>query len=76
MCGPAQPEHFEFALKLNAELTYGSLSIRIVNGQAMFVMTRTFPRDRIATVDVRAALLEIARRADRLEQRLTGADVY
>jgi serine/threonine-protein kinase len=76
VCGPAQLEHFEFALKLNAELTYGSLSIRNVNGQPMFVMSRTFPRDRIATVDVRAALLEIARRADRVEQELTDADLY
>lgn len=76
VCGPAEPEHFEFALKLNAELTYGSLSIRNVNGQAMFVMTRTFPRDRIATVDVRAALLELARRADRVEQQLGDADLY
>jgi serine/threonine protein kinase len=76
VCGPAQPEHFEFALKLNAELTYGSLSIREVNDQPMFVMTRTFPRDRIAAVDVRAALLEIARRADRVEHRLTDADLY
>jgi serine/threonine-protein kinase len=76
VCGPAHPDYFEFALKLNAELTYGSLSIRNVNGQAMFVMTRTFPRDRIAPVDVRAALLEIARRADRVEQQLTDADLY
>jgi serine/threonine protein kinase len=76
VCGPAQLEHFEFALKLNAELTYGSLSIRNVNGEPMFVMSRTFPRDRIATVDVRAALLEIARRADRVEQELSDADLY
>jgi serine/threonine-protein kinase len=76
VCGPALPEHFEFALRLNAELTYGSLSIRNVNGQPMFVMTRTFPRDRIAAVDVRAAFLEIARRADRVEQELTDVDLY
>jgi len=76
VCGPALPEHFEFALKLNAELTCGSLSIRNVNGQPMFVMTRTFPRDRIAAVDVRAAFLEIARRADRVEQELTDVDLY
>jgi serine/threonine protein kinase len=76
VCGPAATEHFEFALKLNAELTYGSLSIRNVNGQPMFVMTRTFPRDRIDPLDVRAALLEIARRADRVEQQLGDADLY
>jgi serine/threonine protein kinase len=76
VCGPAHAVHFEFALKLNAELTYGSLSIRNVNDQAMFVMTRTFPRERVDAVDVRAALLEIARRADRVEQQLSDADLY
>jgi serine/threonine-protein kinase len=76
VCGPASPGHFEFALKLNAKLTYGSLSIRTVNGQGMFVMTRTFARDRACSADIRAALLEIARRADRVEQQLTNSDLY
>jgi serine/threonine-protein kinase len=76
VCGPALAEHFEFALRLNAELTYGSISIRSVEGQPMFVMTRAFPRERVDPVDVRAALLEIARRADRVEQQLTDADLY
>lgn len=76
VCGPAHPSHYEFALKLNAKLTYGSLSIRDVHGQPMFVMTRTFARDRVCAVDIRAALLEIARRADRVEQQLTDSDLY
>src|SRR5262249_40357892 len=44
VCGPADPKHFEFALRLNEKLTYGSISIRNVNEQPMFVMTRTFAR--------------------------------
>jgi serine/threonine-protein kinase len=76
VCGPALPEHFEFALRLNAELTYGSISVRSVDGQPTFVMTRTFPRERVDPVEVRAALLEIARRADHVEQLLTDADRY
>jgi serine/threonine-protein kinase len=76
VCGPALLEHFEFALRLNAELTYGSISIRSVDGRPMFVMTRTFARERVDPVDIRAALLEIARRADSAEQQLTNADLY
>jgi serine/threonine-protein kinase len=76
VCGPALPEHFEFALRLNAELTHGSISVRSVGGRPMFVMTRTFPRERADPVQVRAALLEIAGRADRVEQQLTDADHY
>ncbi|AGA26007.1 serine/threonine protein kinase [Singulisphaera acidiphila] len=76
VCGPGDPKHYEFALKLNDKLTYGSLSIRNVNGQPMFVMTRAFARDLVCAADVRAALLEIARRADHVEMQLTNADLY
>ncbi len=76
VCGPADPNHFEFALRMNDKLTYGSLSIRNVNGQPMFVMTRTFAREHVCAADVRAALLEIARRGDRVEQQLSDADLY
>jgi eukaryotic-like serine/threonine-protein kinase len=76
VCCPAEPRHYEFALKLNAEMTYGGLSIREVNGQAMFVMTRTFPRGHVHPDDIRAALVDIARRSDWVEQQLTHADVY
>ncbi|WP_435011685.1 serine/threonine protein kinase [Tundrisphaera lichenicola] len=76
VCCPAEPLHYEFALKLNAEMTYGGLSIREVNGQDMFVMTRTFPRGHVHPEDVRAALIDIARRSDWVELQLTHADVY
>jgi serine/threonine-protein kinase len=76
VCCPAEPRHYEFALRLNAEMTYGGLSIREVNGQAMFVMTRTFPRGHVHPDDIRTSLIDIARRSDRVEQQLTHADVY
>jgi serine/threonine-protein kinase len=76
VCGPAEPKHYEFALKMNDKLTYGSLSIRNVNGQPMFVMTRTFARDHVCSADIRASLLEIARRGDHIEQLLTNVDLY
>jgi eukaryotic-like serine/threonine-protein kinase len=76
VCAPADPRYFEFALRLNDRLSYGSLSIRNVNGEPMFVMTRTFPRDHVCATDIRAALLEIARRSDVVEQQLTNADVF
>ena len=76
VCAPADPRHFEFALRLNDRLSYGSLSLRNVNGEPMFVMTRTFPRDHVCAMDIRAALLEIARRSDVVEQQLTNADLF
>jgi serine/threonine-protein kinase len=76
VCAPALPKHFEFALKLNAELTYGSLSIRKVADKSMFVMARTYSRGLVTSADIRAAVQEIARRGDWLEQQLTSTDLY
>jgi len=76
VCCPAEPRHHEFALRLNSEITYGGLSIREVNKQAMFVMTRTFPRGNVQPDAIRSALVDIARRSDWVEQQLTHADVY
>jgi serine/threonine-protein kinase len=76
VCCPADPKHYEFALKLNAELTYAGLSVREVNGEPMFVMSRTYPRAHADAGQVRAAIKEIAKRSDWVEQQLTQADVY
>lgn len=76
VCGPAEPTHYASALALNGRLTYGSLSIRHVLGAPMFVMSRTFPRDRVRTSELRDAIMEIARRSVQIEQQLTQLDQY
>ncbi len=76
VCCPADPKHYEFALKLNSELTYGGLSVRNVNGVPMFVMSRTYSRSHCNATEIRVALREIARRSDWVEQQLTHADIY
>jgi serine/threonine-protein kinase len=76
VCGPADPAYYEYALTLNAHLTYGSISVHDVMGTPMFIMSRTFLRDSVRPEDLRNALLEIARRSDRIENQLTRADQY
>jgi serine/threonine-protein kinase len=76
VCAPADPKHFAYALKLNAHLTYGSISIHKVLGSPMFVMSRTFLMDTARPVDIRDALIEIARRSDHVEKQLTQMDQY
>ena len=61
VCGPAEPEHFRYALLLNAHLTFGSISIHDVLGKQMFVMSRTFLRDTVRPEELRDAMIEIAR---------------
>lgn len=75
VCGPAKESHHEYALRLNATLTHGSLSIREVNGDSMFVMTRVFPRVSVTASDIRAAVEEIARHGDRVEHELSPSDL-
>jgi serine/threonine-protein kinase len=74
VCAAATPRHFEFALKLNARLTHGSISVREVNGEPMFVMSRTFLRASVTAAEVRATIKEIARQADQVEVQMMGAD--
>jgi serine/threonine-protein kinase len=76
VCGPANPAYHAYALKLNAHLTFGSISIHDVLGKPMYVMSRTFVRDTVGAEEVRDALLEIARRADYVEERMTRLDQY
>lgn len=76
VCGPADASHFEYALRLNADLTHGSLSIHELHGQPMFVMTKTFYRSHVSPEEIRAAVVEIARHSDRIEQRLTFTDLF
>jgi serine/threonine-protein kinase len=76
VCCPADPAHFEFALKLNAELAYGGLSLREVEGRPMFVMARTYPQGRVTPAEIRDVLHEIALRSDWVEQQLTSADDF
>jgi serine/threonine-protein kinase len=73
VCGIASARHYEFALKLNAALTHGSISIREVNGEPMFVMSRSFLRANVTPAEIRAAVKEIARQGDQVEQQLSGA---
>jgi serine/threonine-protein kinase len=76
VCGPADPEYFAYALTLNSHLTFGSISIHDVLGRQMFVMSRTFLRDKVHPEELRDAMLEIARRADSVEKQLTRLDEY
>jgi serine/threonine-protein kinase len=76
VCAPADPKHFAYALKLNAHLTYGSISIHNVLSAPMFVMSRSFLLDTARPEDIRDALVEIAARSDHVEKLLTRMDQY
>lgn len=74
ICCPADPRYYEQALLQNAVVLHGSLAIREINGQKMFVVINAYPRSTVAPEEIRRSVLEIAEQADRVEQIITGHD--
>jgi serine/threonine-protein kinase len=73
-CCEAAPAFYEQALRLNAEIPHGGLSIREVDGQMQFVMVDTYPRATVDVEEIRRSILEVAYRADAVENLLTRQD--
>lgn len=74
ICGPAQTEYYEQALRLNSEMLHGSLALRVINGEPHFVVVDTYPRSTVDPEEIRRTVLNIAQNADQVEHRLTGLD--
>jgi serine/threonine-protein kinase len=75
LCCEARPSFYEEALRLNASLQHGGISIRDIDGRPCFVMVDTYPRGTVTAEDIRRSVFELGSRADSIEQRLTGRDV-
>jgi len=75
ICCPALPRFYEQALRLNAEVLHGGLSIRDIDGQACFVMVDTYPRATVQGEEIRRSVVEVGFQADNIELMLTGRDV-
>ena len=76
VCGPADADHYEAALRLNAELPHGSITIRDLEGVPMFCATNTYPRASADAESIRRSVLELAQQADALEVLLTDGDLH
>jgi len=74
VCGPAAPSYYEEALRLNAVMSHGSITIRDIAGGPMFCATNTYPRETADPEEVRRSVLELAHRADSIERLLTNQD--
>ncbi len=74
VCCPARPGFYEQALRLNAQVLHGGLSIRDIDGMPSFVMVDTYPRATVAAEEIRRSVVEVGFQADNIERKLTGAD--
>lgn len=75
ICCEARPDFYEHALRLNAVVLHGGLSIKDINQQPCFVMVDTFPRATVSAEEIRRSTIEVGSRADEIERLLTGCDV-
>lgn len=76
LCAKAETAYFETALRLNAEILHGALSIQEIDGEAAFVMVDSYPRATVDAEEIRRSVLEVAQRADAVEQLLTQRDFH
>jgi serine/threonine protein kinase len=74
VCCKAEPAFYEEALRMNALVPHGGLSIRDIDGVPHFVMVDTYPRATVDGEEIRRSVIEIGTHADRVEQMLTGMD--
>ncbi len=75
-CAPARPSYYEDALALNASLPHAKVGIQPKGDQLWFVVSNVYPRATCDPEELKLSILQVAEWADRLEQTLTGADIY
>ena len=75
-CGPADPEHFERALRMNSRIAHGAIAVRRIDGRDRFVMVDSYPASTLDAEAVRRSAWEVAVYADELERELTGGDEH
>ena len=75
ICCEARADFYEDALRLNALMHHGGISIRDIGGRPYFVMVDTYSRATVSGEDIRRSALELGSRADSVEKQLTGKDV-
>jgi hypothetical protein len=69
-CGPADPQHYEYALRRNLRMPYGALAIRDGRGGPQFVIFNTLLREDMSPLELRKSITDIAERAAMVRREL------
>ena len=75
-CGPAAADNFEWALRMNLTLPYGSIAVRDLEGNPAFVMFNTLLRVALTPLELRKSIVTVAAKSDEIEETLTHQDRY
>jgi hypothetical protein len=75
-CGALSPELYGKCLEENGTMAYGAIGLAHLGDQEMFVVSDNQLAETANPQELRAAIEQIARKADSLEELLTGTDVH
>ncbi len=75
-CGPATPENAQALLRYNTKLVQGAFAFDKVGDREMVVLQATLMADALTGPSVQNVLTAIAWQADKVEEKLTGADQF
>ena len=73
-CGAQSPELYKLCLEENGKMAYGAIGLAKLGNEEMFVVGDNQLAATADPAELRAAILQIAHKADNLEALLTGAD--
>jgi hypothetical protein len=75
-CGAPTEDAYPWALRANMKLTQSALALHKLDGEEIFVVTRTFLDGEASPRELKATVKEIAFYGDYIEKRLTGLDDF
>ena len=74
VCGPSTPENAMQLLKLNTQMVHGAFAIQNMGAGEMVVVQASILASTATPLDVSRLITSIAWQADKVEEKLTGAD--
>lgn len=75
-CGEADPTKYEYALKLNMSITFGAVSLALMENKLYFAMVDSYMRKTIHPQDVAESIMSLAKHGDSIEKTLSDEDKF
>jgi hypothetical protein len=75
-CGKADPEKYEWVLKLNMRIPYGAVGLAKYGEEYCFAMVDAYQRSSVHPEDVAKSLVSLATQGDTVEQAVAGTDEH
>jgi len=74
--GPAKPQYYEWALKLNSGFPYGAIGLVKMDDKDFFAITDTFLEENADIKALQKSVEDLANRGDALEKKLIQKDMW